>query len=426
MAKLEEYTQKRNFSRTPEPRPKARRQQAFSYVVQKHAASRLHYDFRLELDGVLLSWAIPKGPSLDPSVKRLSMQTEDHPVEYGGFEGIIPRGEYGAGTVIVWDRGVWKPEGDPRRDYRAGRLTFELCGEKLRGHWHLVRTRRDPKGKSWLLFKSKDDAARPTNGRPEIVQEEPESVLTGRTIEEVAGEPDRVWHSKSERRPDQPWPSVETLPGARRRRLPARIKPLLAMRADRPPDGDGYLHELELVGERMQVRLDGGELQLIGHDAGDWGARLPSLVRALQALPVEQIWLDGCLVALDERGVSDPLELRRQVAAGDDAQLRYFAFDLLYLDGIDLRAVPVVERKRALLALLRSVGAEDGRLRYADHVQASGSEVLRSACKLGLEGIVSKRADSPYRSGVSNDWLASPCNPPARTRASRERARSTK
>jgi bifunctional non-homologous end joining protein LigD len=291
--------------------------------------------------------------------------------------------------------------------------SFELFGDKLRGHWHLVRTGREPEGRSWLLFKSKDDAARVTNGQPEIIEQEPHSVLTGRTIEEVSDEPDRVWRSRSERRPDRPWPNVENLPGARKRRLPARIKPQLAMRADRPPDREGYLHELELVGERMQVRMDESEVRLLGEDGKDWSSRLPSLVRALEALPVDQLWLDGCLVALDERGVSDSLKLRECMNAGDDTPLRYFAFDLLHLDGTDLRAVPLEDRKRALLALLRSVGAEEGRVRYADHVEAKGSDVLRRACKLGLEGIVSKRAESAYRSGTSNDWLAAPCSPRA-------------
>jgi bifunctional non-homologous end joining protein LigD len=192
---LEQYRRKRNFTRTPEPAGKGRARTGNSYVIQKHAARRLHYDFRLELDGVLLSWAVPKGPSLDPKIKRLAVQTEDHPVEYGGFEGTIPRGEYGAGTVMVWDRGTWSPEGDPRRAYRAGRLTFSLAGEKLRGRWHLVRTRtRDSDdGKAWLLFKSADEAA---GADGQIVDQRPDSALTGRTMQQIAESADRVWHSK--------------------------------------------------------------------------------------------------------------------------------------------------------------------------------------------------------------------------------------
>jgi bifunctional non-homologous end joining protein LigD len=197
---LERYREKRDFSRTPEPPAKAARKQKFSYVVQKHAARNLHYDFRLELDGVLLSWAVPKGPSLDPAVKRLAMQTEDHPVEYGGFEGTIPKGEYGGGTVMVWDRGTWVPEGDPRAQYQKGRLTFELRGKKLGGRWHLVRTRKggDDTKQSWLLFKSEDERARRRNGS--IVEEQPDSALTGRSLEEIAEQADRTWHSKRKER----------------------------------------------------------------------------------------------------------------------------------------------------------------------------------------------------------------------------------
>src|SRR5687767_3706410 len=195
---LEQYRKKRDFGRTSEPRGKSRSRAGHSYVIQKHAATRLHYDFRLELDGVLLSWAVPKGPSLDPKVKRLAVQTEDHPVEYGGFEGTIPRGEYGGGTVMVWDRGTWSPEGDPRKAYRAGRMTFSLSGEKLRGRWHLVRTRSKATddGKAWLLFKSDDAAAR---SEEQIVDQRPDSALTGRTMEQIAQNQDRVWHSKPRR-----------------------------------------------------------------------------------------------------------------------------------------------------------------------------------------------------------------------------------
>jgi bifunctional non-homologous end joining protein LigD len=253
---LTRYRQKRDFSRTSEPRGKARTPPGLSYVIQKHDARRLHYDFRLELDGVLLSWAVPKGPSLDPGIKRLAVQTEDHPVEYGSFEGVIPEGEYGGGPVQVWDCGHWVPEGDPRESYQRGRLNFQLEGKKLHGGWHLVRTRRTGKVQNWLLIKSGDAEAR-SGEAAEITTELTESALSGRPIEEIAQAPDRVWHSKAQptakpartsrgRAPSGPDPSSSE--GARKAPLPDFIPPELATLVSAAPEGDAWLHEIKLDG----------------------------------------------------------------------------------------------------------------------------------------------------------------------------------
>ena len=261
MPDLAEYNRKRNFQRTPEPPGKPRAKRGHSFVIQKHAARRLHYDFRLELDGVLLSWAVPKGPSLDPADKRLAMQTEDHPVEYGSFEGVIPKGEYGGGTVLLWDRGTWEPIGDPREGRRKGKLEFLLHGEKLRGSWTLVRIRgRDAResGKTWLLMKHRDDEVRPA-AQYDITEDRPESVATGRAMDEIARDQDRVWHSNRSVAEQEPAPAPKRgrkrqprnlagVPGARRAPLPAAFEPQLATLVKEPPRGDDWLHEMKLDG----------------------------------------------------------------------------------------------------------------------------------------------------------------------------------
>jgi bifunctional non-homologous end joining protein LigD len=374
MPSLAKYQKMRNFERTHEPRGQqprskkvARPATELSFVVQKHAARNLHYDFRLELDGVLLSWAVPKGPSLDPSVKRLAMEVEPHPLEYGKFEGTIPKGEYGAGTVEIWDEGTWLPEGDPRVALAKGHLAFSLRGKKLRGAWHLVRTRRAADGggtresKGWLLFKSRD----------------------------------------AEARADSDAPAAE---------LPPALEPELATLVDQAPTGDDWLHEIKLDGYRILARLEGGRAQLLSRNGKDWTERLPALRQALEKLKLRSAFIDGELVALDEKGVSKFQALQNSLHAGGDDSLVYYAFDLPFLDGTDLREQPLVERKSRLRELLeRQASALDGRVRFSAHIVGNGPDFYGSACKLGLEGTIAKRADAPYRSGRGRDWLKIKC-----------------
>jgi bifunctional non-homologous end joining protein LigD len=405
----------RDFERTAEPRgkqlPKAK--PGFSFVVQKHAARNLHYDFRLELDGVLLSWAVPKGPSLDPSVKRLAMEVEPHPLEYGGFEGTIPKGEYGGGTVMVWDRGTWKPEGDPHQALSKGHLSFSLHGQKLKGAWHLVRTRRvaddghgNKEGKGWLLFKSRDAEASEGDG---LLEAEPNSALTGRNLEEIAAElepKDAKSKSKSKSKDAKP----ESAPRKRAKRrmsgLPATVSPELATLVDAAPTGDDWVHEIKLDGYRILARLEQREVTLLTRNGKDWTERMPTLRAALAELDVEGAFIDGELVALNEKGISDFQALQNSLKDGQDEGLVYYAFDLLYEADADLTQKPLVERKSRLRELLEQ-NAEQlaGRVRFSAHVVGSGPEFFQNAAKLGLEGTIAKRAVSPYRSGRGRDWL---------------------
>jgi bifunctional non-homologous end joining protein LigD len=410
---LKKYREKRDFAKTAEPRGRPRRaptrstarvDEGKSYVIQKHAARRLHYDFRLELDGALLSWAVPRGPSLDPKVKRLAMETEPHPLEYGGFEGTIPKGEYGGGTVMVWDRGSWEPQDDARKGYEKGHLSFTLHGQKLGGAWHLVRTKPGPKGeKPWLLFKSHDDFAR-TPGDA-LLEEQAQSALTGRSMDDIAagrGEKrarPRVWHSN------------RTLPaGAKPGKLPSKMEPELATLVDAAPTGDGWIHEIKFDGYRVLARIDHGDVTLFTRNGNDWTERMPALAEAFAGLEANEALIDGELVVLDERGVSNFQALQNSLNLERDASLFYYAFDLLFLDGSDFRAAPLVERKSALKQLLEAQPKELSKtIRLSDHVEGQGAEFFGKACTLGVEGIVSKRADSPYRSGRGRDWLKTKC-----------------
>jgi len=420
---LREYARKRDFSLTPEPRGAPAPAGGRSFVVQKHAASRLHYDFRLEMDGVLKSWAVPKGPSLDPADRRLAMQTEDHPVEYGGFEGVIPEGEYGGGTVVVWDRGTWEPLGDPDEGLRRGVLKFALHGEKLRGRFALVRIKgRD--GSTWLLIKDRDEAARRSS---RIVETSPNSVASGRTLEEVAADQSSVWHSNREgnrakpktSKPaaapkravpaaaaDRAVPRPASVPGARRAALSAFVRPQLATLVSAPPEGEEWLHEMKFDGYRLLLRLHRGRARLLSREAHDWTARLPAIADAASELHVRQALLDGEAAVLLPDGTTSFEALQNVAILSHDQELVYFAFDLLHLDGYDLRKAPLEDRKRLLRAVL---GPGPGRLRYSDHVLGSGPEFFERACEKGLEGIVSKRRDAAYTAGRSRDWLKVKC-----------------
>ncbi|ANQ84929.1 ATP-dependent DNA ligase [Azoarcus olearius] len=404
IAALAEYARKRDFSITAEPpvrgaRPRA--EGALGFVVQKHAARRLHYDFRLELDGTLKSWAIPKGPSLDPRVKRLAVHVEDHPLDYADFEGRIPQGQYGGGDVIVWDRGLWQPrDPDPAAAYRAGKLSFHLLGEKLSGGWTLVRTRDGGSGDKaqWLLIKDADGAARPQSDY-DVVVARPESVLTHAQLparRDAAGAAGGEGAKKAR---------VAALRGDAARN-PAWIAPELATAVEAPPPGE-WRYELKFDGYRMLARVENGRARLYTRNHHDWTAKLAPLREAVESLGADSAWLDGEVVVTDAHGVPDFQALQNALELGRDVDLRYFLFDLPYLDGEDLRKLPLEARRARLRALL---GAHDHpRLAYSEDFPVPPQDILASACELRIEGVIGKRAGSPYRSVRSTDWIKLKC-----------------
>jgi bifunctional non-homologous end joining protein LigD len=415
---LDRYRQKRDFRVTPEPQgkalPKKRRSQGLAFVIQKHAATRLHYDFRLELNGVLLSWAVPKGPSLDPNDKRLAMHVEDHPLEYGDFEGVIPAKQYGAGTVMVWDRGTWTPKTDPDESFAKGRLKFDLDGEKLKGGWNLVRSHGSKYGgDSWLLFKEADEFAR-LGPEALIVDDRPDSAVSGRSLEQIAAAKDRVWHSNQSVaanvksgaiRKAAPITGLAKIKGARKGPLPISIEPQLATMTKSPPAGPAWVHEIKYDGYRMLCRIADGEVRMLSRTAKDWTRDFPTVVAALARLPVETTWLDGEVVVLDAQGRSSFQALQNAIDAGSP-NMNYIAFDLLYLNGFDLRAVALAERKRVLQDLLAS---SRGDVKYSEHFAVAGSAFLQNISALGLEGMVSKRSDLRYQSGRGPAWQKIKC-----------------
>jgi bifunctional non-homologous end joining protein LigD len=415
---LAEYRRRRDFRVTAEPSGGAEAGAgAASFVVQKHAASHLHFDFRLELDGVLKSWAVPKGPSLDPAVRRLAVQVEDHPLEYGGFEGIIPEGQYGGGTVMLWDRGRWTPEEDPRQGLRRGHLRFRLEGERLRGGWHLVRSGEGGSGgkPQWLLFKGDDREARPGEGSA-LTERESTSVASGRTMDQIAAAGDAEWRSDApparaaSRRPRRPLPPdlrPEPPEAAKRASFPSRPRPQLATLSDRVPDGDGWLHEIKYDGYRLLGLVRSGRARLLTRGEQDWTGRFPTVAAALAAVGGDAV-VDGELVVFTPSGTTSFQELQNALGAGRERDLVFQAFDLLHLDGRDLRRAPLLERKEALRALLGEADPA-GPLRYSDHVVGRGEAFHRRACEMGLEGIISKRVRAPYREGRAREWLKVKC-----------------
>ena len=413
---LQRYHEKRDFHATPEPRGRvrAKRAQALSFVIQKHAASHLHYDFRLELDGVLLSWAVPKGPSLDPADKRLAMHVEDHPIEYGGFEGTIPKGQYGGGTVMVWDRGSWEPVGDPHDGYARGHLKFELHGEKLHGRWALVKTHGNRYGgrgarDAWLLIKDADDHAR-RGVEAHIVESEPDSVLTQRSIDEIATGAEHEWRSDRSVKQNLAAGAIaheaEPSPGSKRA-MPARLLPMLATLVKAPPHGDDWMHEVKYDGYRMLCRIENGKARVQSRNGKDWTAQVSGLARDAARLDVESAWIDGELCAIDAQGRSSFQALQNAFEGTAAASLVYFAFDLLYLDGRDLRELPLQRRKALLKAVLERSKTQ---IRYSPDVRGAGAQVFKQSCPAGLEGIISKRIDSTYADGRrTRDWLKVKC-----------------
>ena len=465
--KLATYRAKRDFNRTAEPSGSGAVAPSthLRFVVQKHAARRLHYDLRLELHGVFKSWAITRGPSLDPADKRLAVEVEDHPLEYGDFEGTIPQGQYGGGTVEIWDRGYWEPQvkGSAEQALAAGELKLIMAGEKLRGGWVLVRL-RDSRGKrpSWLMIKHRDEFARKGDG---AVLEEDRSVASGRTLEEIAagrgrgpkpfmtarrkpGRADAVWHSNAASDAEaggiasrvsarvaragrggtsKPAAKSRAQRGARGRparsrsgrartaqargasaRMPKFIDPALCKLLPRPPEEGGWAHEIKLDGYRLQLRVEDGHAVLLTRKGLDWTERFASIARAAEALP--DCIIDGEAVALNKEGVSDFSALQAALSEGRESALILFAFDLMFLEGRDLRSLPLEKRKEELERVLGSLpAARRARLRYLEHFTTAGAAVLESACRMSLEGVVSKRLGAPYESGRTGGWTKSKC-----------------
>jgi len=420
--KLSRYRSMRDFSKTAEPagKAKAKASKRLRFVVQKHAATRLHYDFRLELDGVFLSWAVTRGPSLDPADRRLAVQVEDHPLDYGDFEGTIPKGQYGGGTVMLWDRGHWEPEGDPHEGLRKGDLKFTLDGERLKGSFVLVRMKRreGETRDNWLLIKHQDGWAVEENGG-ELVEEETTSIASGRTMEEIAAGKGRgptrfmtgkgraagkaVWQS----RPAAPLKAAPP-PRLKAAALPGFVPPQLARSADRPPAGPGWGHEIKFDGYRLQLRVEKGRATLKTRKGLDWTAKFKAIAKDAAALP-DGLY-DGEACALDASGSPDFAALQAALSEGGTEDLIFFVFDLLFLANEDLRDLPLRERKGRLRAMVKAAGkALERRIRYVDHFETAGDAVLQSACRMSLEGIVSKRLDAPYRSGHGESWVKAKC-----------------
>ena len=380
--------------------------------MQKHAARRLHYDFRLEVDGTLKSWAVTRGPSLDPNDKRLAVHVEDHPLDYGGFEGIIPKGQYGGGTVLLWDKGTWEPLGEPDAMFRKGHLKFRLHGRKMRGEWHLVRIKGNRDGDSrrenWLLIKGRDAWAR--DGEGETILAQDKSVKSGRTLEQIAANADAVWQS-NRAEPKKPLHKPATkktrrVSSAANAALPEFVPPQLAARVAMPPDGEGWLHEIKYDGFRIQARLAGGQVRMLSRSGLDWTERFGAIAEAVASLRAGTALIDGEVAALDEQGHPSFSLLQNRLSEGNDTGMLYLVFDLLHLDGEDLRRRPLRERKDMLRRLIGDGGE---RLRFSDHIDASGKDVHRQACAMKLEGVISKRAEDPYLSGRTMSWVKSKC-----------------
>ena len=414
MAGLKTYRGKRRFGVTTEPKGTRRLRRGHAFVIQKHAARRLHYDLRIELDGVMKSWAVTRGPSLVPGEKRLAVQVEDHPIDYNKFEGTIPEGEYGGGTVMIWDRGSWTPEIDPHKGLAKGHLSFELHGEKLNGGWHLVRMRRRPgeKRDNWLLIKQDDDAARGP-GDKDILEQKPRSVKSGRTMDEIA-KGGRAKEKKTGTTGPTAKKKPPAKPKARRKRasetLPPFVAPCLATLVDKAPDSGRWIHEIKFDGYRLQARLTHGKVKLLTRKGLDWTRKFPSLASAIAELPAETALIDGELVVEGKDGISSFSLLQQALKTGDDSAMVFYAFDLLHLDGNDLRPLSLQTRKATLAKLLARAGAKKGTLRLSESIAERGPLLLKHACKLGLEGIVSKRADAAYRSGRGHDWIKTKCS----------------
>ncbi len=394
---IETYNRKRDFSKTKEPKGRKLKGMGDSFVVQKHDASRLHWDFRLELDGVLKSWAVPKGPSIDPDDKRLAVRTEDHPLDYGSFEGVIPKGEYGGGTVMLWDRGRWVPEPgkDPSKTIEEGHLHFALEGERMKGEWVMFRLKGRPgeKGENWMLKKVDDGFTGPGEA---LVEKEVTSVTTGRTMAEIAAGAD-VWHSNKGGKSGRTKRKAGIEP-------PKFQKPQLATLVDAVPTGNDWIHEYKYDGYRLLLSTGGGTATAWTRNGNDWTDKFRAIVKAAANLPAGCL-IDGEAVALGKDGKPD-FQLLQATLKGGDAPLAFYAFDLLVETGKDIRKLSNLERKERLAALLKAVSPP---IIYGDHVVGKGEALFDAICAEGGEGIISKKASASYRSGRSKSWLKVKC-----------------
>jgi bifunctional non-homologous end joining protein LigD len=385
--KLDLYKSKRDFSITREPAEGgAEGVEALTFVVQKHWATRLHYDFRLELGGVMLSWAVPKGPSYDSADKRMAVHVEDHPISYSSFEGEIPARQYGAGKVIIWDKGTWHPLGDPEQGYRDGNLKFELRGHKLLGKWALIRikNREESKQEAWLLIKEKDAYVKPSS-EFSVVDAFPDSVALL----------------------DQPEPAPK--PELPKAALPETFAPQLATLVDGPPhDTDEWLFEIKFDGYRLLTRIEGADIRLFTRNGNDWTSRLGGLHKTLKKMKLPSGWYDGEIVVLNDKGVPDFGDLQNAFDVESTANIVYFVFDAPYLDGRDIRQLPLVERRALLQAAIGKKPSDI--VRFSEVFAAPPESIVHSACQLGLEGVIAKRKDSVYRSARSADWIKLKCS----------------
>ena len=440
LKKLSTYRKKRDFGKTAEPSGdvKVAPAKQWRFVIQKHEATRLHYDLRLEFDGVFKSWAVTKGPSLDPHDKRLAVEVEDHPLDYGDFEGTIPEDQYGGGTVMLWDRGTWESD-DPERGFKKGDLKFTLHGDKLHGSWVLVRMKGDRYGgkrTNWLLIKHRDEYAR--EGEANDILENDRSVASGRAMTQIAQgkgkapkpfmlarktQADAVWQSNrgdaAEARSLRKTAALRATPETRTRApaqsarpkkvaaMPDFVAPQLCTVVERPPGGEGWCHEIKFDGYRVQLRIEDGDAVLYTRKGLDWTDKFKAIASEAKSLP--DMLIDGEIVALDHNGAPNFSTLQAALSEGDSESLIFYAFDLLFAGGEDLRSLPLGERKARLKKLLEARKGKEKQIRYVEHFESGGDAVLQSACKLELEGIVSKKLDAPYRSGRSESWTKAKC-----------------
>lgn len=403
---LNEYQHKRNFKKTPEPKGKSwafKKPKKLIFVVQKHAASHLHYDFRLEMNGVLKSWAVPKGPSLDPNQKRLAMEVEDHPLEYASFEGTIPQGQYGGGTVMVWDQGIWELSGSYEESYKRGKLEFILHGKKLKGKWILLRIEKNKQKSSWLLVKARDDESRNIK-QYDILKEQPLSVMSQRDLDEIAadktlGQTEFAKTVTAILKKNKAAKPINKLP---------KLSPQLAVLVNKAPEGDQWLHEVKFDGYRLLACFNNDHLKLITRNGNDWTNKLQPIADAIKPLKLINTILDGELVAIDKNNHISFQLLQNAIHFNKPAKLIYYIFDMPFCLGFNIRSIGLQERKQILKKLFE-LEQLSSVLQYSDHIQGSGKAIWQTSCELGLEGVISKHVDSPYESRRTKNWLKVKC-----------------
>jgi bifunctional non-homologous end joining protein LigD len=420
---IKKYNTKRDFNKTLEPLGKKEKSVKSSspiFVIQKHAASHLHYDFRLEINGVLKSWAIPKGPCLDPQVKRLAVQVEDHPLPYGSFEGIIPKGQYGGGTVMLWDKGTWEEIKEPKKGVHKGNLSFILKGKKLKGKWELIQIKSDPK--NWLLIKSNDNQAKALS-EYDVTAEKPLSVISKKSMDEIKGHSNKIWHSDKKNTTNPT--DISKKPSSKKKEiiyieklkvdlqlkkspLPKEIFPQLATLVDKAPETDNWIHEIKFDGYRLIAHIE-KKVKLLTRGQKDWTDKFLSIEQALKILNLKNSILDGEVVVLDKKGHSN-FQLLQNALSEEDSKVEmvYYVFDLLYYQGYDLTDLDLLKRKELLKKILSNHSSDN--IRFSDHVVGNGEALFKKACKLSLEGIISKEIHSMYNQKRSKDWLKIKCS----------------